>query len=61
MSWFKAKFKLDVPGPNDYEITGDFWDHEYEFLRGGDTVATVSKKHWSWADTYGVDIVADED
>ena len=60
-SWFKSKFTLDVPGPNDYEITGSFWDHEYAFQRRGDAVATVSKAYWSWSDTYGVDIVDGED
>ena len=24
-SWFKKCFLLDVPGPNDYEIEGNFW------------------------------------
>ncbi|MFQ5505297.1 MAG: LURP-one-related/scramblase family protein [Planctomycetota bacterium] len=60
-SWFRSKFTLDVPGPNDYEITGSFWAHEYEFKRSGRTVATVSKAFWSWTDTYGVDIVEGED
>lgn len=60
-SWFKSKFTLDVPGPNDYEITGSFWDHDYIFNRRGRTVATVSKKFFSWSDTYGIDIVDGED
>ncbi|MEM7365765.1 MAG: LURP-one-related family protein [Pseudomonadota bacterium] len=30
-SWFKQSFSLDVPGPNDYTITGSFWSHEFEF------------------------------
>ena len=34
-SWFKSEFTLDVPGPNDYSITGSFWDHEYSFERQG--------------------------
>jgi uncharacterized protein YxjI len=60
-SWFKNKFELDVPGPNDYTITGSFWDHEYSFERQGRTVAQVSKRYWSWSDTYGIDIVDGED
>lgn len=60
-SWFKSKFTLDVPGPNDYEITGSFWAHDYSFNRGGRTVATVSKKFFSMSDTYGIDIVNGED
>lgn len=59
--WFSKEFTLDVPGPNDYSITGKFWKHDYEFTREGRTVATVSKKFFSFADTYGIDIVDGED
>lgn len=60
-TWFNQQFTLDVPGPNDYSITGSFWQHEFEFNRSGRTVARVSKKLWSWSDSYGVDIVDGED
>jgi len=60
-SWLKQKFTLDVPGPNDYEITGSFWQHEFEFLRSGRTVASVSKSYWDWTDSYGVNIIDGED
>jgi uncharacterized protein YxjI len=60
-TWFNKKFTLDVPGPNDYTIDGSFWAHEFTFERHGRTVATVSKKLWSWADSYGVEIADGED
>jgi uncharacterized protein YxjI len=60
-SWFNKKFELDVPGPNDYTIDGSFWSHEFTFVRSGRTVATVSKKHWAWTDSYGVEIIEGED
>jgi len=60
-SFFHHRFTVDVPGPDDLEAQGDFMDHEYEFRRGGRTVATVSKKWFSWTDTYGVDIAPGED
>lgn len=60
-SWFNKKFTLDVPGPNDYEIDGSFWNYDYRFHRGGKVVAEVSKKHFSWTDTYGIEIDDDED
>ncbi|MCH2182467.1 MAG: LURP-one-related family protein [Mariniblastus sp.] len=60
-TWFKKKFTLDVPGPNDYEIDGSFWEHEFEFRRSGRRVASVSKSYWDWTDSYGVDIIEDED
>jgi uncharacterized protein YxjI len=53
---FRARFTVDVPGPDDLEATGDFLDHEYVFERSGRVVARVSKKWFSLADTYAVDI-----
>jgi uncharacterized protein YxjI len=58
---FHHRFTVDVPGPNDLEAEGDFTDHEYMFRRGDHVVATVSKKWFSWTDTYGIDIDDDED
>jgi len=60
-SWFNSSFTLDVPGPNDYSITGAFWSHEYEFQRQGRVVAQVSKRYFSWTDTYGIDVIDGED
>ena len=60
-TFFTCRFTVDVPGPDDLEAAGDFLDHEYEFRRGGRAVATVSKRWFSWTDTYGVDIADRED
>jgi uncharacterized protein YxjI len=60
-SFFKDAFTVDIPGPNDYSVTGDFWDHEYRFTRLGRDVAYVSKEYFTWADTYGIDIADGED
>lgn len=58
---FRCRFTVDVPGPDDLEAQGDFWDMEYRFERGGLQVAEVSKRWFSWSDTYGVDINPGED
>lgn len=58
---FRARFTVDVPGPDDLEATGDFLDHEYVFERSGRVVARVSKKWFSLADTYAVDIDEGQD
>lgn len=60
-AFFHHRFTVDVPGPDDLEAEGDFLDHEYTFKRGDRVVATVSKRWFSWADTYGIDIEAGED
>jgi len=58
---FRARFTIDVPGPDDLEAKGDFLDHEYSFDRAGRQVARVSKKWFSLTDTYGIDIDDQED
>ncbi len=58
---FRCHFTVDVPGPDDLEATGSFLDREYTFKRSGKTVASVSRKWFTFADTYGVDIAPGED
>jgi len=60
-SFIHHRFTVDVPGPNDLEAEGDFLDHEYTIMRGGSVVATVSKRWYSWADTYGIEVADGED
>ena len=52
----RHRFFVDVPGPNDLEAMGDFFDHEYEFLLGDRPVAQVSKRWIALTDSYGIDI-----
>jgi uncharacterized protein YxjI len=52
----RHRFFVDVPGPNDLEAKGDFFDHEYEFVREDRTVATVSKRWIALTDSYGIDV-----
>jgi uncharacterized protein YxjI len=58
---FGDRFTIDIPGPDDLEMTGDLFDHEFTIRRGGQTVATVSKRWFSVRDTYAVDIAPGED
>jgi uncharacterized protein YxjI len=60
-TFFKCRFTVDVPGPDDLEATGDFLDHEYAFSRGNRAVASVSKAWFSFRDTYGIDVADGED
>ena len=60
-SFFHHRFTVDVPGPDDLEAQGSLTDHEYEFRRGDHVVAAVSKRWFSWSDTYGVEIADGED
>jgi uncharacterized protein YxjI len=60
-SFIHHRFTVDVPGPNDLEAEGDFLDHEYTITRGGSVAATVSKRWFSWTDTYGIEVADRED
>jgi uncharacterized protein YxjI len=60
-SVLRARFTVDVPGPDDLEARGNFLDHEYTFERGGHDVAHVSKKWLSLSDSYAVDVNEGED
>lgn len=60
-TFFRCSFTVDVPGPDDLVARGDFLDMEYGFDRGGRVVASVSKRWFTLADSYGVDIAAGQD
>jgi uncharacterized protein YxjI len=52
---------LNIQGELDIDIRGNFLDHEYEFRRGRDKIAEVSKKWFRLRDTYGVQIEQGQD
>ncbi len=60
-SFLRDTYTVDIPGPNDYQVTGDFLNHEYRFVRRGRDVAHVSKAYFTWADSYGIDVADGED
>jgi uncharacterized protein YxjI len=53
---FRDRFTIDIPGPEDFEMQGDLFDHEFTIRRGDETVATVSKRWFSMRDTYAVEV-----
>lgn len=55
-TFFKCRFNIEVIEGTPLEVEGDFLDHEYEVLMQGRSVARVSKKWFSFSDTYGIDI-----
>lgn len=57
---FGDRFAIDIPGPEDLEMEGNLFDHEFTISRGGTPVATVTKQWLSMRDTYGVDIAPGE-
>ena len=41
-----------------WHLDGDFWGHEYRLLNGGETIMRLSKKWFTWGDSYEMDISA---
>jgi uncharacterized protein YxjI len=60
-NFFICGYTVDVPGPNDLRAEGNLFEHEYEFKRGEQVVATVTKRWFSWTDSYGVEVMPGED
>lgn len=58
---FGDRFTVDVPGPDDLEIKGNLFEHEYTIHRGDALVATVSKQWLSLRDTYAVEVAPGQD
>ena len=59
-TFFKPKFNI-TSDLGDFVIQGNYWAMDFSILKNGNLVASVSKKWFSFADTYGVDIVKGED
>lgn len=58
---FRDRFTIDIPGPDDLELSGNLLDHEFTIRRGDRTVATASKRWFSLRDTYAVEVAPGED
>jgi uncharacterized protein YxjI len=61
-TFFRCRFTVDQPGPDDLEAQGSFTDMEYTLTRPSrGPVAQVSKRWFSMTDAYGVDVAQGED
>ena len=61
ISPLRERCKVEVEDGPDLDVQGNLVDHEYTFSHGRDSVASVSKKWFRVADTYGVEIAPDQD
>jgi uncharacterized protein YxjI len=56
----RERFEVEGAGVK-YDVKGNITDHQYEFERDGQQVASVSKRWFAVRDTYGVEIGPNED
>lgn len=54
-AFFKNDFVITSPGTQ-YYVDGDFFAHEFSIYKDGRPVAAISKKYFSFSDTYTVDV-----
>lgn len=57
----RETFKVDVAGGDDLRLDGSILDHEYTLRRGDEVVAQVSKRWFTFTDTYGIEVAEGED
>jgi uncharacterized protein YxjI len=58
---FGDRFRIDLPGPDELEVRGNLFDHEFTIRRGDQTVATVFKRWLTMRDTYELDVAPGQD
>jgi uncharacterized protein YxjI len=58
-TFLKPKIEIDQNG-TPYYISGDTWSHEFTISRNDTPIASISKKWFAFADTYGVEIIGHE-
>lgn len=61
LSGLRDRWKVEIPGGEDWEIQGNFLDHGYRIEKGREKVAGVSKKWFRVRDTHGVEIAPGQD
>jgi uncharacterized protein YxjI len=61
ISPLRDRWAVTIENGPDLEVQGNVLDHEYTISDGRTPVATVSKKWFRIADTYGVEVAPDQD
>jgi uncharacterized protein YxjI len=53
----KARYTIDAAG---IEVQGNWWDMDFEVYQNGNVIGSVSKKWFTWGDSYELQIMNDE-
>lgn len=60
LTLFRPKFNIESSYGN-FTIDGDIFHYNFNILKNGNVVASISKKWIAFSDTYSVDIASSED
>ena len=52
-TFFRPRYTVEGA---DWEVEGDFWDHDYTVFRGGVPIVSIQKEWFTWGDCYALDI-----
>jgi uncharacterized protein YxjI len=61
VSPLRERWKVDLPGDDEWKVQGHIADHEYEIEADSNKIAEVSKKWFRARDTYGVQVLGGQD
>lgn len=57
-SILRPKYSIEGLG---WDISGDFWSHNYTITRNGNPIVTIRKEWMTWGDSYELDIADPRD
>ena len=57
-TFFRPRYTVEGA---DWDVEGDFWDHDYTVFRGGVPVVSIQKEWFTWGDCYTLNILDPRD
>lgn len=56
-TFFKQRYAIEAAG---IDVQGNWWDMEFDILKNGEVIGSVSKQWFSWGDSYAVQVLEEE-
>jgi uncharacterized protein YxjI len=56
-TFFKQRYAIEAAG---IDVQGNWWDMEFDILKNGEVIGSVSKQWFSWGDSYAVEVLDEE-
>lgn len=56
-TFFKQRYAIEAAG---IDVQGNWWDMDFDIVKNGEVIGSVSKKWFSWGDSYAVQVLDEE-
>lgn len=56
-TFFKQRYAIEAA---DIDVQGNWWDMEFDIVKNGEVIGSVSKQWFSWGDSYRVQVLDEE-